>query len=226
MPRPHVPDPQALVERLLRLLPRPPHPHPRPAGDRTATADRILDAALATFTEHGIAATTMSQIARDSGISREWLYKHHRNRDALVLAVARREAVRFIDGLAVRAFEHEDRTEALVDAFVFAVEFLRDHELLQRVLRDEPSAIAAQLASGAGPLVAGAVATAAAYLTAFGEMDDDAATRIAETLVRLVASTAIYPAGVLDLHDPETLRTYAATIVPAVLATAPAPTLR
>src|SRR5262249_11855300 len=103
---------------------------------------------------------------------------HHRNRDAVVQAVAHREAVRFIDGLAARTFEHQDPAASLVDAFVFSVEFLRDHELLQRIVRDEPATAASQLAAGGGPLVAGAVATAAAYLTAFGELADDDATRI------------------------------------------------
>jgi AcrR family transcriptional regulator len=164
----------------------------------------------------------MSQVAQDAGISREWLYRHFRNRDALALAVLRREAVRFIDGLAVRAFRSDDVTEAVTDAVVYAVEFLRDHGLLQRVLRSETDALTLAVLRGATPVVTVAVQTGAGYLTALTDLTVDEATVVAETLVRLVGSTAVAPVGALDLHEPEQLRRYAEAVVPAVLAGATA----
>ena len=41
---------------------------------------------------------------------------------------------------------------------------------------------------------------------------------MAEALVRLVATSALAPVGVLDLHDPDQLRRFAATVVPSVIA--------
>jgi AcrR family transcriptional regulator len=205
------------------VLPHPPHHGPRPQGDPgSGTEERIVDAALAAFTEHGIRATTMSQVARDAGISREWLYKHFRNRDALAVAVLRREAVRFIDGLAVRAFHSVDVESAVTDAVIYAIEFLRDHALLQRIVRSEPDALGPALLHDAAPVLGLAVQTGAGYLSALSDLTPEEATVVAETLVRLVASTAVAPRGALDLHDPDQLRRYAEAVVPAVLASAAA----
>jgi AcrR family transcriptional regulator len=215
----HIPTPQALIDRLLRLLP---HPTPaRPAATSgTATEDRILDAALAMFTERGIRNVSMSQIALGAGISREWLYKHFRNRDAIVLAVGRREVVHFIDGLAKRVFELglDDPPAAVTESFVYSVEYARDHALLQRILRDEPDTLNPQLLRRSGSIVDVAIQAAATYLTSLGDLKPDASTAVAETLVRLVASITLVPYGEIDLHDPEELRRYASMVVPAVMA--------
>jgi AcrR family transcriptional regulator len=208
-----VPSPQAIIDRLQRLL-------PLPVAERSpigpTTEERILDAALAGFASRGVKATTMSQLARDTGISREWLYKHFRNRDAVLIAVAHRELFRFIDGLAKRAYDAEDVSGAVIDAFVYSVEFLRDHELLQRVLTTEPEIVNPQLVRRALPTVGLAVQAASSYLVALG-FDGDQAAVIAETLVRLVATITFAPKGQLDLHHSPALRAYASTIVPALL---------
>lgn len=223
MPRHHrpvaraVPTPQELVEQLRRLLVPPARPH-RPR--EPTSIDRILDSALAAFAEHGIKATTMTRIARDAGVSREWLYRQFANRDAVVVAVAQREAGRFIDGLAVRAFHTDDLDTAVTDAFVYSVEFLRDHELLQRVLRQESELLTGRLLNEASPIVGNAVRAGAGYLSALGDLTVDEATMVAETLVRLGASAALSPVGALDLHDPDQLRRYATTVVPGVIGAA------
>lgn len=208
-----IPHPQALIDQLLRLVI---HPTPREPAGSTTTDERILDAALAGFTAHGIRATTMSQIARDAHISREWLYKRFPNRNAIVLAVTRREAVRLIDGLVVHVAEMHDVDEAATEAFVFAIEFLRDHALLQRVLTSETDALGPTLVD-AGPVVGIAVQTAAGYLSALGNLRPEDATVAAETIVRLAASIVLAPKGTLDLHDPVQLRRYARAAIPAIL---------
>lgn len=212
-----LPTPQQLVEPLRRLLAP---PAPAREKDGPTTGERILDAALAAFTAHGVRATTMTTVAKQAGISREWLYKFFANKDALVLAVTKREAVAFIDGLATRAGQDDDFTEAVTEVFVFAVEFLRDHQLLQRVLRSETDVLTAGTLGGVRPLLRQAIALAAGYLGALGGLEPEAAAMLAETMVRLIGSTIAVPEGVLDLHDPEVLRRYAATTVPAVVSAA------
>jgi AcrR family transcriptional regulator len=219
---PRLPTPQALVEHLLGLLPLPPPARPQP--DSPAAEERIIDAALAAFTRQGIRATTMSQIAKDAGISREWLYKHFRNRDAVVLAVTRREVMRFIDGLAVRAFRSDALAGALTEAFVYSVEFLRDHPVLKRVLTSEVDTLSPRLLQGAQPVVGIAVRACGSYLSVLADLEPKEATVVAETLVRIVATIIVAPTGSLDLHDPDELRRYAAVVVPAVLSGATNPT--
>ncbi|URN12411.1 TetR/AcrR family transcriptional regulator [Streptomyces radiopugnans] len=52
--------------------------------------ERILDAAYACFTRHGVRRTTMEDIAREAGMSRPVLYQHVRNKeDAFRRLVAR-----------------------------------------------------------------------------------------------------------------------------------------
>lgn len=179
--------------------------------------DRILDAATRRFTEVGVAATTMSSIAAEADLSREWLYRHFPNRDAVVVGVLQRELRRFVDGLAVRASDRDDVIDALTDAFVYSVEFLRDEHVLGSVLDRDVHLGAAEVRSHAGSLVGAAVRTCAGYLVDRGGKDPSTAVAIAETLTRLVGSTVLAPTGELDLHDPTTLRAYAARIVPAIV---------
>lgn len=61
--------------------------------------DRILDGAARRIAAVGEDRTTMSSIAAEAGLSREWRYRHFPNRDAVVQALLQRELRRFIDGL-------------------------------------------------------------------------------------------------------------------------------
>lgn len=181
------------------------------------TADRILDAATRRFADVGVGATTMSSIAAEAGLSREWLYRHFPNRDAVLAGVVQRELRRFIDGLAVRASDHGDVVDALTDAFVYSVEFLRDQHILAGVIDRDVRLAATELRDHAGALVGVAVRTCAGYLVDRGGYDAATATAIAETLTRLVGSTVVAPKADLNLHDPSILRAYAARLVPAIV---------
>jgi AcrR family transcriptional regulator len=209
-----VPNPQGLLEQLRALV----SPAGTGARDEPASIERILDAAHTAFAADGVGATTMTRIARDAGVSREWLYRQFANRDAVVIAVAQREVGRFIDGLAVRAFGADDLDTAMIETFVYAVEFLRDHDLLQRVLQTEPDVLTGRVLQEGAPIVAHAVRAGAGYLSALGGLPTDEAVTVAEVLVRLVATITLAPTAALDLHDPDQLRRFAATIVPATLA--------
>lgn len=183
---------------------------------RSAT-DRILDAAARRFADVGIDATTMSSIAREADLSREWLYRHFPNRDAIVVAVVQRTLRRFIDGLAVRAAQHADVVDALTETFVYCVEFLRDQAVLEGIIDRDVRLAPADVRAHAGAVVGVAVRTCADYLVDLGGFDRSRATVIAETLTRLVGSTVIAPSADLDLHDGKVLRDYASRVVPAII---------
>lgn len=55
------------------------------AASKTATQQRIVDAAFTLFREHGYEATTMSQIARQAETSRPNLYLHFTSTTQIVL---------------------------------------------------------------------------------------------------------------------------------------------
>lgn len=208
-------NPQQILDQIRALIPM--HAAERTRREPTSV-ERILDAALAAFTADGVKAVTMTRVARDAGVSREWLYRKFGNRDGLIIAVAQREVARFIDGLAARGSTMTQLDDAMVDTFVYSVEFLRDHELLQRVLADEPEVITGRLLSDGRSVMNLAVTAGASYLMALADLDHDAATLIADTLVRLVTVITFVPDGAVDLHDPEHLRRYASVVVPSILA--------
>ena len=182
-----------------------------------SASDRILDAAARRFAEVGVERTSMSSIAAEAQLSREWLYHHFPNRDAVVAAVMQRELRRFVDGLAIRAARAGDVIEALTETFVYCVEFLRDHRIVAGMADRDVRLDSADLRDQAGALVTVAVRTCSGYLVELGGVEPTAAKVIAETLTRLVGSTLVVPRGDLDLHDPDTLRDYARRVVPAVV---------
>jgi AcrR family transcriptional regulator len=215
-----IPTAHGLARQLHRLLP---FDHLLP-GERGGTSDpgptaeeRILDAALARFAEYGVGVTTMSAIARDTGISREWLYRHFRNRDAVVIAVTTREVSRLIDGLAEQAELADDLESIITEAFSYAVEFLGEHALLQQVLRNEPDILSSVLLDQGGSVLTTAVDVSVVYLTAIAPFETDQAVTLAETLVRLVVAITLAPQGRLDLRDPDELRRFGRSVVSALL---------
>lgn len=101
--------------------------------------------------------------------------------------------------------------------FVYAVEYLRDHALLQRVVRSETDVLNPRLLNSVTPIATLAVDAGAAYLANLGDLEPQRAAMLAETLVRLVGSSIVAPRGTLDLHDPDALRQYAGVMIPAVV---------
>jgi AcrR family transcriptional regulator len=204
---------------LNRLLPKELLPKDKTGGaDPGPNAEeRILDAALARFAVHGVGATTMSSIAKDAGISREWLYRHFSNRNAVVVAVTTREVATLIDGLAAQAVLSDELDNVITEAFSFAVEFLRDHALLQQVLHTEPAILTSVLLDQSGSVLGTAVDVSVAYLMAIAPFEEALAVTLAETLVRLVVAVTVAPAGRLDLRDPAELRRFGRAVVSSMV---------
>jgi AcrR family transcriptional regulator len=203
----------ALIDRLRHLV------SPRPTASAPASDDRILDAALAAFSANGIRAATMSDVARRAGVSREWIYKRFGNRDQLILAVARREAGHLVTGLVEHAAAADDVEPAIVDGFVYAVEFLRGHPVVQKLSHSDNEAVNLRMLRDAGPILGVGVTIAAEFLTAFGGLHPRDAAAAAETLVRLGATLVVIPSGGLDLEDHDALERFVASAVRAALAT-------
>ena len=65
-----------------------------PADRAVAATDRILDAAGRCFEAHGVAGTSIGDIARMAQCSRPTVYRYFADRDALRVAFVHREARR------------------------------------------------------------------------------------------------------------------------------------
>jgi AcrR family transcriptional regulator len=66
---------------------------------RNAVRDATLDATAALVAEHGPAAVTMSQIAKDTGIGRATLYKYFPDVDTILIAWHERQVQSHLDQL-------------------------------------------------------------------------------------------------------------------------------
>lgn len=69
---------------------------PERRGD-TETRERILDAAIACFTQFGNDKTTLNDVARVAGLSRQTIYRYFPDRAALLEEVDAQEARRLFD---------------------------------------------------------------------------------------------------------------------------------
>jgi len=103
----------------------------------------ILDAAVVEFERHGFRRVALDDVARRAGVSRMTIYRRFAGRDELVTAAIDREnAVLFADIAA--ELKSAGAGNYYVEAFTSAILQLRRHQVLNRIISEEP-ALALQL---------------------------------------------------------------------------------
>lgn len=180
-----------------------------PAPD--AISDAVADAALRQFELFGVARSTMAEISRRAGVARVTVYRRFPAKDALVEAVILRELRRFLAELDGVVGPLEDPEDKLVDGFVFTLNAIRGHALLQRLLESEPEMLLPYLTVQGAPFIAVAREALAARLT--GELDSGRTPEelevVADVVVRLLLSYLLTPQTPVDLDDPAQARAFA-----------------
>jgi AcrR family transcriptional regulator len=122
----------------------------------TSTRDRALDAALVSFAGRGYEATSLDDVARELGVSKQAVLYYFKSKPALLDAVVDRSAAELAEALEaalVRAGEGWGRVEAVVRS-VFRLALRRPEllGLLREVSRLGPPA-APRLMTALDPLV-------------------------------------------------------------------------
>jgi len=105
------------------------------ADRRAARRAQLLDDALAAVRESGPGAT-MEQLARRGGVTKPILYRHFRDRDGLIDALAERFSSELLDGIGAALSSPADPRELLettVDAYLSLLE--REPALYRFLLR-------------------------------------------------------------------------------------------
>ncbi len=161
------------------------------------TRARIILAALAQCEEVGLRRATMEDVARRAGLGRATLYRHFQSKDALVQTIILAENDAFFAALDAAIAECSSDEERLVEGFAFALEYVRAHRLLRKLLRTEPETLLPYLIGG-GQLIR--VATDALCTRIHAEQSVHAREN-AELLVRLVLSLALTPESLLGAED-------------------------
>jgi AcrR family transcriptional regulator len=82
-----------------------------------ATRGRILEAALAEFSAHGIAGARVDRIARTAGCNKNLIYIYYGNKESLLTTILRKHLARVYEDLP---FTPEDLPGYAVRAFDFA----------------------------------------------------------------------------------------------------------
>ncbi|MFE7846007.1 TetR/AcrR family transcriptional regulator [Microbacterium sp. NPDC057407] len=102
------------------------------------TESAILDAALAEVLDHGIRRTTVSDIARRSGLSRQTVYRYWPDAQSVFAALVTRELVAALPtGLPERA-----TLESTVAVFVETADRVRRMPLVERLRDTDPELFA------------------------------------------------------------------------------------
>jgi AcrR family transcriptional regulator len=166
---------------------------PSPLAIRTETAHRILEAAFRCVADLGLARTTMEDVARSAGVSRQTIYRYFPSKDQLVMALVQREEERFLDGVRA-AFAADDHLEdALFDGILFCLRFAREHPLLDRLLTTDPETLLPYLTTKAAPTVLRAREAMVSLLASKERVSAALVESAADLLVRLAVSYAVTP---------------------------------
>jgi AcrR family transcriptional regulator len=172
------------------------------------TSSRILTAAFDQAEDFGLRRFTMDDVARRVGVSRVTIYRYFPKKDQLINALLMRELRRFLTKLEA-VIEAESTSEAkLSEGLLFCLAFLREHRVLNRLLRTEPELILPYLTTKADTVVAAARGWIARLIrgeVAAGriELPEQDIEMLAELLVRTVISLVITPTTVLPVDSPE-----------------------
>ena len=87
---------------------------------------------------HGIGRMSVADVAKRAGLSRPTVYKRFPSKDELVRATVERE-IRTIVGQVLAAIEGiTDPRETIATGLLAALRIVREHPLLDRVVRTEP----------------------------------------------------------------------------------------
>ncbi len=168
--------------------------------------DRIIEAAYACTYESGISKLTLEDVAKQAGTSRATIYRYFpKGRDQLVSEVVAWAAFIWLEGLVEAISGIDDFEEIGVKAIMFAHKSLLNHDLLQKVLDEEPQVILPLLTVEASRIVAFVhlyVVTRLFGKTLPEHIDRDT---FAEYMARLLVSTIVTP-GRWDLSDERQVR--------------------
>jgi AcrR family transcriptional regulator len=175
---------------------------------------RILDAAIRQFEDFGVRRFTIDDVARRAGVSRVTVYRYFPKKDDLIEAVLMHELRRFLREIDAAVAPYDALDDRLVEGFVFALTFLRDHSVLNRLLRTEPELILPTLTVNAAPILGASREFISGYARREAErgglpLSDEDIDGVSELLARSVISFVLTPGSVLGLRTSAEIRRFA-----------------
>ena len=160
--------------------------------------DGIVDAVDTLVRERGWAATTMADVARTAGVSRQTVYNEFGTRQELVQAYVLREIEALIAAVEthVRA-HHDDARAALSGAFGLFLRLASDEPLVRIIVADAEGGELVRLLTVTGLSVA-VDRVGALIADVWPQVSADDARLVAASLARLAISHALVPTESAD----------------------------
>lgn len=194
--------------------------------DGDGTTKQILAATLGLLEEFGLRRTTLEDVARRVQMSRATIYRRFANKDVLVRAVLLGELRRFFKAIDDKVAGIDNTEERMAEGFAFALQFLREHALLNRFMRTEPELLLPHLTVDAGPVLAAAQHFLAERLDqeiAEGRLSPLDSQVAGELLARLVLSFFLTPETAVPLDSNKDARRFARLYLAPALRTGNSP---
>ena len=167
---------------------------------------RILDATIVCLGRHGVAKTTLDDIAREAECSRATVYRYFPNRAAVVDAAVNAEIDRATDEIIGPAEGATDLEDAVTAMFVAAARVIVTHTALQRALDLEPEMVLPALSfEGGDRMFAESVRRFAPVFARF--LPPDRARRAAEWSTRVLLAYLHPDRAPFVMTDPAAART-------------------
>jgi AcrR family transcriptional regulator len=165
-----------------------------PVVTRPDTPERILQAAFDCIRDVGLSRTTVEDVARAAGLSRQTIYRYFPSKDHMVMALVLREEEKFLDGIrAAFAAAPPDLEHALRDSILFCLRFAREHPLLDRLLASDPETLLPFLTIKSGPVIDRAREVLVELIGTKAWVRTDVYREAADAAVRVVISHALAP---------------------------------
>ena len=116
-----------------------------PDQETTSGREAVLDAAQSCLQRFGLAKTTVEDVAQAAGLSRATVYRQFGSRDALLLAVAARDAERVASQAELYLQGFEDVGSWIVEGILFCLRELPKRPLLSQFLTPQELGTASRM---------------------------------------------------------------------------------
>lgn len=143
---------------------------------------------------HGLGRMSLEDVGRESGLSRQTVYRYFESKQALVTAVILREEEVLITKVQQAIAQHVDLRPAFEAGIRTMLETTRAHPLLDRLLATEPEALLPFLTTGAGPVLTAARPALEDFFTErLPHLSPPTVRHVVDMVTRLLISYTINP---------------------------------
>ena len=161
-----------------------------------STRDAILVAAVEAASIHGVARLSMTDVAKAARLSRPTLYRYFPSKEDLLAAALLRETMALVSEVAAAVGPITDPRDAIEAGVLVTLRLVREHPLLDRIVRTEPETLVPVLVAEGDPAVPSFPTiirgTVAALLAAkLPDLDEVRLRRLADVLARLLVSYSV-----------------------------------